>query len=139
MSLTGNIVNVEKIQLTDTFQTWFEKTNELIDAVNPINIYDLDAGNGTNVTYGLSGTEYNGVKSVNVEAGFGVAVGAGITQAWSGLVSLDLSSISGNSFTLTGNEAFTLTGAAPRASEVNIDDYYTIRIPHRAHRERQSG
>jgi|694.fasta_scaffold00120_75 hypothetical protein len=126
MSLTGNIVNVEKIQLTDTFQTWFEKTNELIDAVNPINIYDLDAGNGTNVTYGLSGTEYNGVKSVNVEAGFGVAVGAGITQAWSGLVSLDLSSISGNSFTLTGNEAFTLTGAAPRASEVNIDDYYTI-------------
>ena len=126
MSLTGNIVNVEKIQLTDTFQTWFEKTNELIDAVNPINIYDLDAGIGTNVTYGLSGTEYNGVKSVNVEAGFGVAVGAGTTQAWSGVVSLDYSSISGNAFTLTGNEAYTLTGAAARSSEVNEDDYYTI-------------
>ena len=126
MSLTGNIIDVDKIQLTDTFQTWFEKTNELIDAVNPINIYDLDAGSGTNVTYGLSGTEYNGVKSVNVDAGFGVAVGAGTTFPWSGVVSLSIPSISGNSYTLTGNEDYTLTGAAARASEVNVDDYYVI-------------
>lgn len=126
MSLTGNIIDVDKIQLTDTFQTWFEKTNELIDAVNPVNIYDLDAGSGTNVTYGLSGTEYNGVKSVNVSAGFGVAVGAGTTFPWSGVVSLNIPSISGNSYTLTGNEDYTLTGAAARLSEVNVDDYYVI-------------
>lgn len=126
MSLTGNIIDVDKIQLTDTFQTWFEKTNELIDAVNPVNIYDLDAGSGTNVTYGLSGTEYNGVKSVNVSAGFGVAVGAGTTFPWSGVVSLSIPSISGNSYTLTGNEDYTLTGAAARPSEVNVDDYYVI-------------
>ena len=74
MSITGNVIDVQKIQLTDTFQTWFSKTNELIDTINPVNIYDIDDGNGTEVSFGISGTDYNGVKYVNVVSGYGVSV-----------------------------------------------------------------
>lgn len=126
MSITGNVINVEKIQLTDTFQTWFAKTNEVIDAINPVNIYDIDDGIGTDVSFGQSGPEYNGVKYVNVRSGYGVAVGAGSGLPWTGNVSLNLGSISGASYTLTGNEAYTATGSAAIASEVNVNDMFVV-------------
>jgi hypothetical protein len=127
MPLTGNVIDVQKIQLTDTFQTWFAKTNEMVDALNPVNIYDIDDGAGTNVTYGLTGTAYNGVKYVNVNAGYGVAIGSsGSGKPWSNLVSLDFSGISGDAYTLTGNPDYTLTGGSPRTSEVNIYDLFLV-------------
>lgn len=126
MSLTGNVINVQKIQLTDTFQTWFTKTNEIVDALNPVNIYDIDDGKGTNVTYGLSGTSYNGVKIVNVNAGYGVAIGSGSGKLWTGVVGLDLSNITGDAYTLTGNPAYTITGGAARDSEVNANDWFVV-------------
>jgi len=126
MSITGNIIDVQKIQLTDTFQTWFAKTNEIVDALNPVNIYDLDGGSGTYVTYGLSGTDYNGVKSVNVNAGYGVAVGSGTGKPWTGVVGLDYSGISGDAYTLTGNPDYTITGGSPRTSEVNVNDWLVV-------------
>jgi len=55
MPLTGNVIDIQKIQLTDTFQTWFAKTNEMVDALNPVNIYDIDNGYGTYVSYGITG------------------------------------------------------------------------------------
>ena len=124
MPLTGNVIDVQKIQLTDTFQTWFAKTNEIVDALNPVNIYDIDNGAGTNVTYGVTGTAYNGVKYVNVNAGYGVAVGGGTTKPWTGVVGLDISSISGNAYTLTGNES--LTAGSIIASEVGDNDLFIV-------------
>ena len=124
MPLTGNVIDVQKIQLTDTFQTWFAKTNEIVDALNPVNIYDIDNGAGTNVTYGVTGTAYNGVKYVNVNAGYGVAVGGGSAKPWTGVVGLDISSISGNAYTLTGNES--LTAGSIIASEVGDNDYFVV-------------
>ena len=124
MPLTGNVIDVQKIQLTDTFQTWFAKTNEIVDALNPVNIYDIDNGAGTNVTYGVTGTAYNGVKYVNVSAGYGVAVGGGSAKPWTGVVGLDISSISGNAYTLTGNES--LTAGSIIASEVGDNDYFVV-------------
>jgi len=126
MSLTGNVIDIQKIQLTDTFQTWFAKTNEMVDAINPVNIYDIDDGAGTNVTYGLSGTAYNGVKYVNVNAGYGVAIGGGSGKLWTGVVGLDLSSITGDAYTLTGNPAYTITGGVARDSEVNANDWFVV-------------
>jgi hypothetical protein len=127
MPLTGNVIDVQKIQLTDTFQTWFAKTNEMVDALNPVNIYDIDDGAGTNVTYGLTGTAYNGVKYVNVNAGYGVGVGGGSAKPWTGVVGLDISSISGDAYTLTGNQAYTVTGGANiLASEVNAYDWFVV-------------
>ena len=127
MPLTGNVIDVQKIQLTDTFQTWFAKTNEMVDALNPVNIYDIDNGAGTNVTYGVTGTAYNGVKYVNVNAAYGVGVGGGSAKPWTGVVGLDISSISGDAYTLTGNQAYTVTGgAAILASEVNAYDWFVV-------------
>ena len=126
MPLTGNVIDVQKIQLTDTFQTWFAKTNEMVDALNPVNIYDIDDGAGTNVTYGLTGTAYNGVKYVNVSTGYGVAVGGGSGKLWTGVVGLDLSNIIGDAYTLTGNPAYTITGGAARDSEVNVNDWFVV-------------
>ena len=125
MSITGNIIDVQKIQLTDTFQTWFAKTNEIVDALNPVNIYDLDGGSGTYVTYGLSGTNYNGVKSVNVNAGYGVAVSSESGKPWTGVVGLDIGSISGAAYTLTGNSSLTST-APVTSSEINVNDYFLV-------------
>jgi hypothetical protein len=124
MPLTGNVIDVQKIQLTDTFQTWFAKTNEIVDALNPVNIYDIDNGAGTNVTYGVTGTAYNGVKYVNVSTGYGVAVGGGSAKPWTGVVGLDISSISGNAYTLTGNES--LTAGSIYASEVGDNDLLIV-------------
>ena len=128
MPLTGNVIDVQKIQLTDTFQTWFAKTNEIVDALNPVNIYDIDNGAGTNVTYGVTGTAYNGVKYVNVNAGYGVAVGGGSAKPWTGVVGLDYSSISGNAYTLTGNEQTVAPYSqyTPINSEVADGDYFLV-------------
>jgi hypothetical protein len=128
MSLTGNVIDIQKIQLTDTFQTWFAKTNEMVDALNPVNIYDIDDGAGTNVTYGLTGTAYNGVKYVNVNTGYGISVKTDSGKPWNNVVSLDFSGISGNSYTLTGN----VQTVAPYSqylqsnSEVDKDDYFLV-------------
>lgn len=131
MSITGNVINVEKIQLTDTFQTWFSKTNEIIDTINPVNIYDIDDGIGTNVSFGVSGSEYNGVKYVNVDTGYGISIGAaGSGRPWEGVVSLDISNIVGTndfSYELTGNNdpgASADGGKIP--SEVDQDDYFVV-------------
>jgi hypothetical protein len=91
MSLTGNVIDIQKIQLTDTFQTWFAKTNEMVDALNPVNIYDIDDGAGTNVTYGLTGTAYNGVKYVNVNTGYGISVKTDSGKPWNSSTILSIS------------------------------------------------
>jgi hypothetical protein len=126
MPLTGNVIDIQKIQLTDTFQTWFAKTNEMVDALNPVNIYDIDNGYGTYVSYGITGVNYNGIKYVNVNAAYGVGVATDTGRPWSGVVALDLSSISGDAYTLTGNQAYTLTGGAILASEVNAYDWFVV-------------
>jgi len=126
MPLTGNVIDIQKIQLTDTFQTWFAKTNEMVDALNPVNIYDIDNGYGTYVSYGITGVNYNGIKYVNVNAAYGTEVATDTGRPWSGVVALDLSSISGDAYTLTGNQAYTLTGGAILASEVNAYDWVLV-------------
>ena len=35
--------NISKLFLTDTFYSWFLKTNDLIDKVNPISLYGISA------------------------------------------------------------------------------------------------
>lgn len=41
-----NDTDITKLHLNDTFYDWYTKTNQIIDYVNPINIYDVFAGNG---------------------------------------------------------------------------------------------
>lgn len=37
---------IEPLSLTDTVYTWYNTTNEIIELVNPLNIYDVIPGNG---------------------------------------------------------------------------------------------
>lgn len=37
-----DLINIDNLVLADDFETWFQRTNEVIDALNPLQIYDLD-------------------------------------------------------------------------------------------------
>lgn len=85
-----NLIDIDNLVLSDDFETWFERTNEIIDALNPLQIYDLD-DSGTQTfpllpagfSLGLSFTRdlrFNGDLLININAepplGFNPATGA---------------------------------------------------------------
>jgi hypothetical protein len=46
---------IETLSLVDTVYTWYNTTNEIIELVNPLNIYDVIPGNGlTSIRSGIS-------------------------------------------------------------------------------------
>ena len=47
---------VEPLQLSDTFNEWFLRSNDMIDVVNNINIYDVDSGWGLSRYRSIDGT-----------------------------------------------------------------------------------
>jgi len=63
----GLFAPIEPLKLNDTFYTWYNTTNIIIDALNPLAIYDVAAGPGITVTK-ISG----GVGVVSVNAGCGL-------------------------------------------------------------------
>ena len=38
--------NLDKIFLSDTFRAWFDKTNQVVDTLNPLEIYGVTHGTG---------------------------------------------------------------------------------------------
>lgn len=56
-----NDTDIVKLKLNDTFYTWYLKTNQVIEYINPINVYDVFAGEGLRETRtGTPGTvEFN--------------------------------------------------------------------------------
>lgn len=83
MPTTGNdLINLNTLTLTDTFQTWVNRTNQIVDHINPLQIYDLDVGTvgtfyqtgaGLAKYIGIEGGLYNGVITIGINAGPGVA------------------------------------------------------------------
>jgi hypothetical protein len=41
-----NDIDLQKLTLDSTFYDWYLRTNQIIDYINPINVYDVFAGNG---------------------------------------------------------------------------------------------
>ena len=41
-----NDIDLQKLTLDSTFYDWYIRTNQIIDYINPINVYDVFAGNG---------------------------------------------------------------------------------------------
>lgn len=67
----NNLIQISNIVLTDTFNTWYGRTNEIIDALNPLQIYDINLG----TTSGLTGLYHsNGILDLNVSPGPGIGV-----------------------------------------------------------------
>lgn len=44
--MSTNEIDIVKLSINDTFYDWFLRTNQVIDYVNPINVYDVFAGAG---------------------------------------------------------------------------------------------
>ena len=57
---------IQQLKLSDTFYDWWQTTNEISSALNPLNIYDVAAGPGITVTRITDGVA---VLSVNVGCG----------------------------------------------------------------------
>jgi len=57
---------IQQLKLSDTFYNWWETTNDISAALNPLKIYDVSAGAGISVTRLTGGTA---VLSVNVGCG----------------------------------------------------------------------
>ena len=41
---------IQQLKLSDTFYNWWETTNDISAALNPLNIYDVAAGPGISIS-----------------------------------------------------------------------------------------
>ena len=98
--MAGNaFTNLDKIYLSDTFRVWFDKTNQIIDTINPIGIYGVTAMEGENAGITIS-IGSDGIASV------GISFPTSITGSLSfsdGVTFTDRVSISGLTLDLTPN------------------------------------
>lgn len=83
-SCTGNcdLVDINNLHLSDTFHTWYDRTNEIIDAINPLQIYDVNVGmtdGGLTMQTTCIGSNTNGVVTLKVAIGPGIGVGTTVT------------------------------------------------------------
>ena len=54
--MAGNaFTNLNTISLSDNFRAWFDKTNEIVGALNPVEVYGITMGNGITVSVNASG------------------------------------------------------------------------------------
>jgi hypothetical protein len=81
MPTTGDLINLDTLVLTDTFNTWLNRTNQIVDTINPLQVYDVDVGAGSTTTEtgaglakytGQSAGNYNGVITIGLNPGPGV-------------------------------------------------------------------
>lgn len=80
MSCTAaDLINIQPLTLSDTFNTWFDRTNEVIQAANNVNLYDIGVGatGGLSIESGCSGGFYNGLALMSVNVGAGLGIGSG--------------------------------------------------------------
>lgn len=80
MSCTAaDLINIQPLTLSDTFSTWFDRTNEVIAAANNVNLYDIGVGatGGLRIESGCSGGYYNGLAAMSVNVGAGLGIGSG--------------------------------------------------------------
>jgi hypothetical protein len=79
MSCTAaDLINIQPLVLSDTFNTWFDRTNEIIETASAINVFDVAVGptNGGLIREtGCSGGYYNGVVTISVNPGAGIGIG----------------------------------------------------------------
>ena len=79
MSCTAaDLINIQPLALSDTFNTWFDRTNNVIGSVNAVNVFDVAVGptNGGLIREtGCSSGFYNGVVTLYVNPGAGIGIG----------------------------------------------------------------
>jgi microcystin-dependent protein len=103
MSTAGDLINITPLVLSDTFQTWMDRTNQIISNLNPLQVYDVQAG----VTGGLTTQGFNnGYTILSVNRGPGIGT----------------ESISGQSYTIIDHSSFDRFG---RVGATGASGFYT--------------
>lgn len=92
----GLFAPIEPLKLNDTIYTWYNTTNEIIDALNPLAVYDVASGPGIIVSK-ISG----GIAVVSVNTGCGLKFDSNISLC------LDIDGV-------------------PETTEANTEDYYVL-------------
>jgi microcystin-dependent protein len=78
MSCTASdLIKIQPLTLSDTFHTWFDRTNEVIDAVSAVNIYNVAVGvtSGLEIANDCVNGNYNGTIVIDTNVGGGVGIG----------------------------------------------------------------
>ncbi len=109
--------NLNKIFLSDTFRAWFDKTNQIVNTMNPLEIYGVTAGRGEvaglTMDFGANGIVTIGLELPNALTG-DFSFNSGVTFAnfvsVTGLT-VDFSANGGHGATLTGRVVRTINGA----------------------------
>lgn len=112
----ANLVNIPPLVLSDTFNTWFDRTNQLIDVVSAINLFDIGVGptdSGLRLERGCTNGFYSGVAVLYVSPGAGIGIG---TEAFT------------NNYNKVVVDATRLQDivAGNTATNPEIDDYFII-------------
>lgn len=118
MSTTGNLVDIKELFITDTFDTWVNRTNQIIEDLNPLQVYDVNVGatGGLLKETGISAGNYNGVITVSVNPGPGIGTW---TLGGATRTVVDFQLFDDYSLQLTG-------GASGAASSVASNDEFIV-------------
>lgn len=74
----SDLVSIPSLVLSDTFNTWFDRTNQLIQVSNSLNLLDIGVGptnGGLLIERGCTNGYYSGVAVLYVRAGAGLGIG----------------------------------------------------------------
>lgn len=81
----ADLIKIEKLVLSDTFQTWYDRTNQIIEAVNPVNLYEIAGLTGIELISGRSNCNYNGIVGISFKNGPGLTWGSASETLTGGL------------------------------------------------------
>jgi hypothetical protein len=70
-----NLIQIDRLVLSDTFHTWYDRTNQIIDAINPLNLYEIAGLTGIELVTGKGNCNYNGVVGISFKHGPGITWG----------------------------------------------------------------
>ncbi len=109
--------NLNKIFLSDTFRAWFDKTNQIVSTINPLEIYGVTSGSGNiagiSMEYGTNGIVTIGLDLPDALTGdftFNTGVTFGNFVSVSGLT-VDFAPNGGLGATLTGRVVRSVNGS----------------------------
>ena len=116
--MSTNETDIVKLNLNDTFYDWYLRTNQIIDYVNPINVYDVFAGNGLSESRtGTPGTIELSVDTAPALYGITTLVD---TNDGSSVVALDFSSLTVG--TVANTSIFSFQDASSQIYKVQASD-----------------
>lgn len=73
MSHTNDHEPIDNLNINDTFYDWYLRTNQIIDFINPLNVYDVFVGEGLTLT--RTGTPGTVEIDLNIDSGnYGVTI-----------------------------------------------------------------